>query len=103
MTELNALIVKALIVIIIISFISTTIASIIKGVCEGIRNGIDLFHGISYEEIREKERKKQLEEEQKTLKKMDSKLYRITHPIEYFNIVMFKKLREKIKDYGKRI
>ena len=98
----NEQIIKLVIVLVVISFIYTTIKAVVVGVYEGLRNTRDILKGSSYEDIKERNRKKQDEAFEKDIKKMDSKLYRCTHPLEYLNCMLMKKLRERAND-GKRI
>ncbi len=90
------LIIKALILLVIISIIYTTIKAVLIGARDGLQNAKDIYRGTSYEQIKERNRKRQDEPFKKDLEKMNSKLYRFTHPLEYVNCLLMKKIKEKI-------
>ena len=90
------LIIKLVILLAIISIIYTTIKAVIKGIMEGVQNTKDILRGTSYEQIRQKNRKKQEDAFKKDLEKMDSKFYRFTHPLEYLNCIVLKRIKERV-------
>ncbi len=91
----ETLVLRTVIVLVLFSLIYTTIKSVVKGIKEGIDNGRDIFNGVPIEKIREKERLRALEKEEEELSKMNSKFYRITHPLEYLNCILIRKIRER--------
>lgn len=90
-------VIKLALALFIFSFAYTTIKAVVTGVKEGVQNTKDILNGTSFEEIKERDKKKKQAEIEKDLRKMDSKLYRVTHPLEYFNCMIIKKIKERVK------
>ncbi len=88
-------VIKIAIAFFIFSFAYTTIKAVVTGVKEGIQNTRDILTGTSYEEIKERDKKKKQAEMEKHHRKMHSKLYRVTHPRECFNCMIIKKIKER--------
>ena len=88
--------IKLAVCLLIMSIIFTTVKAVLIGIKEGAQNAKALMNGASYEQIQAKNKKKQDDEFERDLKKMDSKLYRYTHPVEYIGCLLMKKLREKV-------
>ena len=91
------MIIKLIILVAILSLIYTTIKAVATGVKEGVQNTKDILGGASYEQIRQRNKQKQDNEFKKELEKMDSKVYRITHPLEYLNCVILKKIKGRME------
>ena len=90
------MIIQLIILVAILSLIYTTIKAVVTGVKEGVQNTKDILRGTSYEQIRQKNRQKQEDAFKKNLEKMDSKLYRFTHPLEYLNCIILKKIKGRM-------
>ena len=91
------MIIKLIILVAILSLIYTTIKAVVTGVKEGVQNTKDILGGASYEQIRQRNKQKQDNEFKKELEKMDSKVYRITHPLEYLNCIIIKKVKGRME------
>ena len=91
------MIIKLIILVAILSLIYTTIKAVATGVKEGVQNTKDILGGASYEQIRQRNKQKQDNEFKKELEKMDSKVYRITHPLEYLNCIIIKKVKGRME------
>ncbi|WP_026658256.1 hypothetical protein [Butyrivibrio sp. AC2005] len=87
------LLIKLFILLAILSLIYTTIKAVVTGISEGVRNTKDILKGASYEQIRQRNKQKQDDAFKKDLERMDSKLYRFTHPLEYLNCIILKKIK----------
>ena len=96
MTE-SDMIIKLIILVAILSLIYTTIKAVVTGVKEGVQNTKDILGGASYEQIRQRNKQKQDDAFKKELEKMDSKVYRFTHPLEYLNCVILKKIKGRME------
>ena len=91
------LIIKLVILLAILSIIYTTIKAVAIGVKDGIQNTKDILGGVSYEQIRQRNKQKQEDAFKKELEKMDSKVYRFIHPLEYLNCVILKKIKGRME------
>ena len=91
------MIIKLIILVAILSLIYTTIKAVATGVKEGVQNTKDILGGASYEQIRQRNKQKQDNEFKKELEKMDSKVYRFTHPLEYLNCIIIKKVKGRME------
>ena len=91
------MIIKLIILVAILSLVYTTIKAVVTGVKEGVQNTKDILGGASYEQIRQRNKQKQDNEFKKELEKMDSKVYRITHPLEYLNCIIIKKVKGRMQ------
>ncbi len=91
------MIIKLIILVAILSLVYTTIKAVVTGVKEGVQNTKDILGGASYEQIRQRNKQKQDDAFKKELEKMDSKVYRITHPLEYLNCIIIKKVKGRIE------
>ena len=91
------MIIKLIILVAILSLVYTTIKAVVTGVKEGVQNTKDILGGASYEQIRQRNKQKQDNEFKKELEKMDSKVYRITHPLEYLNCIIIKKIKGRME------
>ena len=91
------MIIKLIILVAILSLVYTTIKAVVTGVKEGVKNTKDILGGASYEQIRQRNKQKQDNEFKKELEKMDSKVYRITHPLEYLNCIIIKKVKGRME------
>lgn len=91
------MIIKLIILVAILSLVYTTIKAVVTGVKEGVQNTKDILGGASYEQIRQRNKQKQDNEFKKELEKMDSKVYRITHPLEYLNCIIIKKVKGRME------
>ncbi len=96
------MIIKLVILMAILSIIYTTIKAVVIGIKEGIQNTKDILGGATYEQIKQRNKQKQDDAFRKDLEKMDSKAYRLTHPLEYLNCIILKKVKGRLED-GKRI
>ena len=90
-------IIKLVILLASVSIIYTTIKAVIIGVKEGVQNTKDILGGASYEQIKQKNKQKQDYAFRKDLEKMDSKVYRLTHPLEYLNCIILKKIKGRME------
>lgn len=90
-------IIKLVILLASVSIIYTTIKAVIIGVKEGVQNTKDILGGASYEQIKKRNKQKQDCVFKKDLEKMDSKVYRLTHPLEYLNCIIFKKIKGRME------
>ena len=90
-------IIKLVILLASVSIIYTTIKAVIIGVKEGVQNTKDILGGASYEQIKQKNKQKQDYAFKKDLEKMDSKVYRLTHPLEYLNCIILKKIKGRME------
>lgn len=91
------MVIKLIILVAILSLVYTTIKAVVTGVKEGVQNTKDILGGASYEQIRQRNKQKQDNEFKKELEKMDSKVYRITHPLEYLNCIIIKKVKGRME------
>ena len=91
------MIIKLIILVAILSLVYTTSKAVVTGVKEGVQNTKDILGGASYEQIRQRNKQKQDNEFKKELEKMDSKVYRITHPLEYLNCIIIKKVKGRME------
>ena len=91
------MIIKLILLVAILSLIYTTIKAVATGVKEGVQNTKDILGGVSYEQIRQRNKQKQDDAFKKELEKMDSKVYRFTHPLEYLNCVILKKIKGRME------
>lgn len=91
------MIIKLIILVAILSLVYTTIKAVVTGVKEGVQNTKDILGGASYEQIRQRNKQKQDDAFKKELEKMDSKVYRITHPLEYLNCIIIKKVKGRME------
>ena len=91
------MVIKLIILVAILSLVYTTIKAVVTGVKEGVQNTKDILGGASYEQIRQRNKQKQDNEFKKELEKMDSKVYRITHPLEYLNCIIIKKIKGRME------
>lgn len=91
------LIIKLVILLAILSIIYTTIKAVAIGVKDGIQNTKDILGGASYEQIKQRNKQKQDDAFKKDLEKMDSKVYRFTHPLEYLNCIILKKVKGRME------
>ncbi len=89
-------IIKLVILFVIISLGYTTIKAVVTGIKEGVQNAKDILSGTTYEQIHQRNKQKQDDAFKKDLEKMNSKLYRFTHPLEYFNCIILKKIKGRI-------
>lgn len=90
-------IIKLVILLAILSIIYTTIKAVAIGVKDGIQNTKDILGGASYEQIKQRNKQKQDDAFKKDLEKMDSKVYRFTHPLEYLNCIILKKVKGRME------
>ena len=90
-------IIKLVILLAILSIIYTTIKAVVIGVKDGIQNTKDILGGASYEQIKQRNKQKQDDAFKKELEKMDSKVYRFTHPLEYLNCFIIKKIKGRME------
>lgn len=90
-------IIKLVILLAILSIIYTTIKAVAIGVKDGIQNTKDILGGASYEQIKQRNKQKQDDAFMKDLEKMDSKVYRFTHPLEYLNCIILKKVKGRME------
>ena len=90
-------IIKLVILLASVSIIYTTIKAVIIGVKEGVQNTKDILGGASYEQIKQRNKQKQDYAFKKDLEKMDSKVYRLTHPLEYLNCIILKKIKGRME------
>ena len=89
-------IIKLVILFVIISLVYTTIKAVVTGIKEGVQNTRDILSGTTYEQIQQRNKQKQDDAFKKDLEKMDSKLYRFTHPLEYLNCIILKKIKGRM-------
>ena len=90
-------IIKLVILFVIISLVYTTIKAVVTGIKEGVQNTKDILSGTTYEQIQQRNKQKQDDAFKKDLEKMDSKLYRFTHPLEYLNCIIIKKVKGRME------
>ena len=90
-------IIKLVILLAILSIIYTTIKAVAIGVKDGIQNTKDILGGASYEQIKQRNKQKQDDAFKKDLEKMDSKVYCFTHPLEYLNCIILKKVKGRME------
>lgn len=90
-------VIKLVILLASVSIIYTTIKAVIIGVKEGVQNTKDILGGASYEQIKQRNKQKQDYVFKKDLEKMDSKVYRLTHPLEYLNCIILKKIKGRME------
>lgn len=86
--------------LIILIFVIATIVGIINGIRESKKAVNDIRKGMRVEEIKEKIKKENIEKEEKEKEKFKSVFYRITHPLDYGNMLLIDKINEKI--HGRR-
>lgn len=91
------LIIKLVILLAILSIIYTTIKAVAIGVKDGIQNTKDILGGASYEQIKQRNKQKQDDAFKKDLEKMDSKVYRFTHPLEYLNCIILRTIKGRME------
>lgn len=85
--------------LLLLVFIVVTVYAVIKGVRESMDSFKDLKNGKSIEDVKADMKEKARQKEEAEQKKFESKIYRITHPLDYGNYILFKKIDEKL--YGK--
>lgn len=90
-------IIKLVILLAILSIIYTTIKAVVIGVKDGIQNTKDILGGASYEQIKQRNKQKQDDAFKKDLEKMDSKVYRFTHPLEYLNCIILRTIKGRME------
>ena len=90
-------IIKLVILLVILSIIYTTIKAVVIGVKDGIQNTKDIFGGASYEQIKQRNKQKQDDAFKKDLEKMESKVYRFTHPLEYLNCIILRTIKGRME------
>ena len=90
-------IIKLVILLAILSIIYTTIKAVAIGVKDGIQNTKDILGGASYEQIKQRNKQKQDDAFKKDLEKMDSKVYRFTHPLEYLNCIILRTIKGRME------
>ncbi len=90
-------IIKLVILLAILSIIYTTIKAVVIGIKEGVQNTKDILGGASYEQIKQRNKQKQDGAFKKDLEKMNSKVYRFTHPLEYLNCIILKKIKGRME------
>lgn len=85
----------------ILAFLIILIIATIKGVYTGLKEGVTkskaLLNGTSLEELKRQDAEIQQNKNRKEQEKMQSKIYRITHPIEYLNALLFEKIERLIE------
>ena len=91
------MIIKLIILVAILSLVYTTIKAVVTGIKEGVQNTKDILGGVSYEQIRQRNKQKQEDAFKKELEKMDSKVYCFTHPLEYLNCIILKKIKGRME------
>ena len=96
MTE-SDMIIKLIILVAILSLVYTTIKAVVTGIKEGVQNTKDILGGASYEQIRQRNKQKQDDAFKKELEKMDSIVYRFTHPLECLNCFIIKKIKGRME------
>lgn len=83
--------------LIIAAFILATIVGIVKGIVTTIKQTRLIMSGVPLETIRENERKAKEEKKQSQRIKYESKIYKITHPIGYVNMLVDEKIENMLK------
>ncbi len=96
MASSQTLLVNAFILLILLSLVLTTIKAVIRGFMEGVGNWKAILNGASYEDIKEKDRKKIEKKKKEEEEKMKAISYRVFHPLEFINSVIITKIKEKI-------
>lgn len=88
---------RLIILIFIIVVAVATVKAIVNGIKEGVTTAMDLKRGVSAEEVMRRDREKVEKQKEIEKQKMKSTWYRITHPLEYINTMLFSKIENIFK------
>lgn len=85
---------KLIIAIFVIMIAVSLFKAIYKGVKEGIQTAFDIKNGATAEDIARKNKEELDRRKEEEKQKLNSRLYKITHPLQYFNDVLFSKIED---------
>ena len=91
------LIVRLIIAAVVAALVITTLKAVIKGIYGGIKMAKDMLYGVPAEEIMRKDKEEYEKRREAEREKLRSNIYRITHPLEFFNSILESRLLNRVR------